>query len=183
MRTIAPARCRSDVAHERRLLAAGGTPGRALSGTDPALGDLVAGGCPVLLLEPADAFTVVEPDTGRTREMQAEILVRQGFHRLPSGAGLPPRLDGWSVRRQGTQLHVRDERDDLWAYTSVRPGQTWLGAAARYGMVLVVYGALVGVRAPRGVRATQYGARQRAAELRAGLARGFVAAAMLDWRH
>ncbi len=186
MRTLAPARCLADPSFdsldpERELLVAERTAGRAVPGDHPALGPEPVSGHPVLLLEPAEAFTVVDPASGRVREMQAEILVRQGFHRLQSGHAEPGRLDGWSVNRAGGQLQVRDERGELWAYTSVRPGLGWLAEAARLGSVLVVYGALVGVRAPRGVAAGHYGARQRAAELAAGRTRGFVAAARLDW--
>jgi hypothetical protein len=186
MRTLAPARCLADSSldsldPERELLAAEATPGRAVRGDHAALGPEPLSGYPVLLLEPAEAFTVVDPASGRTREMQAEILVRQGFQRLQSGRAEPGRLDGWSVNRVGSQLQVRDERGEVWAYTSVRPGAGWLAEAERLGGVLVVYGALVGVRAPRGVAAAHYGVRQRAAELAAGRARGFVAAARLDW--
>jgi hypothetical protein len=186
MRTLAPARCLAETTldsldPERELLAVERTPGRAVSGDNPALGPEPLAGYPVLLLEPAEAFTVVDPASGRVREMQAEILVRQGFERLQPHGAEPGRLDGWTVNRAGGQLQVRDERGELWAYTSVRPGATWLAEAERLGAVLVVYGALVGVRAPRGVAAGHYGARQRAAELAAGRTRGFVAAARLDW--
>jgi hypothetical protein len=164
---------------ERQLLATESTPGRALLGADPALGSL--SDHPVLLLEPVEAFTVLDPTSGRVREMQAEVLVRQGFQRLQSNDPEPGRLAGWAVHRVGTQLQVRDGRGDLWAYTSVRFRTGWLAEARRRGAVLVVYGALVGVRVPRGVAAGQYGPGQRAAELSAGRARGFVAAALTNW--
>jgi hypothetical protein len=190
MRAPAPARCPADLTDltdptdlspERRLLAAESTPGRALPAGAPALGAAGMSGHPVLLLEPAEAFIVVDPSSGRDCEMQAEILVRQGFHRLGPAAPEPGRLAGWSVRQAGSQLQVRDGAGELWAYTSERPNAGWLAEAERLDGVLVVYGALVGVRAPRGVAAGQYGPRQRAAELSAGRSRGFVAAAVLAW--
>lgn len=181
MQTLAPTRFATDLDPERRLLAGAGTPGRALLGTDPALGDRATSQRPVLLLEPVDAFSVIDPVSGQAREMQAEVLVRQGFQRIGL-EGAAPYLPGWTIGRRATQLQVRDDLDELWAYTSIRPGPDWLAAAAEHGAILVVYGALVGVRAPRGIRAAQYGPRQRAAELHAGCARGFVAAAILDWR-
>lgn len=186
MRTRAPAGCLADpvvdgIDPERALLAAAHTPGRAVPGDHPALGPTCLSGHPVLLLEPAEAFTVVEPASGEVREMQAEILVRQGFQRLLPDDAQPGRLDGWSLIAAGGHLRVRDEQGHVWAYTSARPAAGWLAEAARLGSVLVVYGALVGVRAPRGVAAIQYGDRQRAAELATGRARGFVAAALLTW--
>ncbi len=184
--TLAPARCLAEptfsrFAPERALLAAERTPGRAVPGDHPALGPEFLSGHPVLLLEPPEAFTAVGPASGQVREMQAEILVRQGFQRFQADCAEPGRLNGWSVHRAGGHLQVRDERGDVWVYTSACPAAGWLADAARLGSVLVVYGALVGVRAPRGVAAAHYGARQRAAELAAGRTRGFVAAALLDW--
>ena len=164
---------------ERQLLAGVATPGRALLGTDPALGTRL--GHPVLLLEPFDAFTAVDPKSGRVRELHAEILVRQGFQRYHPDGSEPDRMPGWALHRVGSQLQLRDGRDDTWAYTSARVGTGWLAEARQPGGVLIVYGTLVGVRAPRGLVSTQYGSRQRAAELSAGRARGFVAAALVEW--
>jgi hypothetical protein len=186
IRMPAPAGCLADPAveaidPERALLATQQTPGRAVPGNHPALGSTRLSGHPVLLLEPAEAFTIVEPASGHVREIQAEILVRQGFQRLQPDHAEPGRLAGWSLIPAGGHLQVHDERNEVWAYTSARPAVSWLAEAARLGSVLVVYGALVGVRAPRGVAAVHYGTRQRAAELAAGRARGFVAAARLNW--
>jgi hypothetical protein len=186
MRMTAPAGCLADPAvegiePERALLASQQTPGRAVPGDHPALGPTRLSRHPVLLLEPAEAFTVVDPASGHVREIQAEVLVRQGFQRLQPGHAEPGRLAGWSLIPAGSHLQVRDERNEVWVYTSARPAASWLAEAARLGSVLVVYGALVGVRAPRGVAAIHYGARQRAAELAAGRARGFVAAARFNW--
>jgi hypothetical protein len=184
MRTLTPARSPSDPdarSPERRLLAADPTPGRALLGTDPALGAGTSWSHPVLLLEPVEALTVIDPPSGQVREMQAELLVRQGFHRFRMDDAEPAPLAGWTVRRTGGRLQVRDRRGDPWAYTSARPAPGWLAEAQRLGRVLVVYGTLVGVRPPRGVTATQYGPWQRAAELSAGRSRGLVAAALLGW--
>jgi hypothetical protein len=186
MRTHAPTDCLTDstvkgIDPERALLATQQTPGRAVLGDHPVLGPTPLSGHPVLLLEPTEAFTVVEPATGHLREIQTEILVRQGFQRLQPGHTEPGRLAGWSLVPTSSHLQVCDERNEVWAYTSASPGVSWLREATRLGTVLVVYGTLVGVRAPRGVAAIHYGARQRAAELAAGRARGFVAAARLTW--
>ncbi len=186
MRMPAAAGCVADPAvegidPERALLATQQTPGRAVPGDHPVLGSTRLSGEPVLLLEPTEAFTVVDPASGHLREMQAEILIRQGFQRLQLAHVEPGRLAGWSLVAAGRHLQVRGERNEVWAYTSARPAVSWLAEATRLGSVLVVYGALVGVRAPRGVAAIHYGARQRAAELAAARARGFVAAARLNW--
>jgi hypothetical protein len=60
-------------------------------------------------------------------------------------------------------------------------GARWLAAAEELGRVVVLHGAWLGVRAPRGVRDNQYGAAQRAAEVRAARAQGHVAAAMVPY--
>jgi hypothetical protein len=148
-------------------------------GDDPALGLAWPLGLPVLLLEPVETFIAVDA-TGRTCELQAEVLVQQGFQRFGPDADTVLELPGWSVRRTPTRLQVC-AGSELWAYTYVRPGRRWLDAAGVHGRVLVVFGALVGVRAPRGVPAVQYAAEHRARELATGRARGLVAAAVLDW--
>jgi hypothetical protein len=170
-----------DIDPERALLAAEQTPGRAVPGDHPALGPTRLSVHPVLLLEPAEAFTAVNQRSGDVREMQAEILVRQGFQRFEPGHAEPATLDGWSLAPADGRLLVRDRQHEVWASTCVRPSVDWLTEAARLGTVLIVYGARVGVRAPRGVTTAQYGDRQRAAELANGRARGFVAAARINW--
>jgi hypothetical protein len=185
-RTPIPAGCLADpvvngIDPEQALLATYQTPGRAVPGDHPALGPARLSGHPVLLLEPSEAFTVIEQASGHVREMQAEILVRQGFQRLEPGHGEPCRLEGWSLSPAGGHLQVRDGRGEIWAYTSARPAVGWLAEAARLGSVLIVYGVLVGVRPPRRAAAAHYGDRQRAAELAVARARGFVAAAHLNW--
>jgi hypothetical protein len=166
---------------QRALFAAEPTPGRALAGDHPALGAKPLSGHPVLLLEPAEAVTLVNPVSGDVREMQAEILIRQGFQRLGTCHADPGQLDGWSLSPAHGRLSMRDSRRNVWASTSVRPPIDWLTEAARLGSVLIVYGALVGVQPPRGLGAAEYGDRQRAVELAAGRARGFVAAVRIAW--
>ena len=165
----------------RQLLSGGVTPGRAVLGDDPALGFAVPPVPPVLLLEPVETFMAVDP-SGRGCELQAELLIQQGFQRLGPGDDAVVGLPGWSVARTPTQVRLRDGDGELWAYSYVRPGRRWLDTAGAQGRVLVVFGALVGVRAPRGVPAVQYAAAHRAAELQAGRARGIVAAAVLAWQ-
>ncbi len=163
----------------RMLLSGGVTPGRAVLGTDPALGLAQPPVLPVLLLEPVETFMAVDP-TGRACELQTELLIQQGFQRYEQDPVEP--LPGWTVRRTTSQLQVCDETGALWAHAYVRPGRRWLDTASAHGQVLVVYGTLVGVRAPRGVPTAQYAAIHRAAELQTGRARGLVAAAVLSWR-
>ena len=154
--------------------------GRALLGDDPALGF----GEPsraVLLFEPAEATVVVDATTGTTGELGVESLVRRGFDRFTPGVAVPVRLDGWTARGNQGRLELRDDAGRLWAYAPVRPRARWLATAARQGEVLVVYGAMVGVCAPRGVPCGQYGPAQRAAELRTARASGLVAAALVPW--
>jgi hypothetical protein len=163
----------------RMLLSGGVTPGRAVLGDDPALGLAQPPALPVLLLEPVETFMAVDP-TGRSCELQTELLVQQGFQRFGDAPVEP--LRGWTVRRTTSQMQMRDETGELWAHTYVRPGRRWLDTANAHGQVLVIYGTLVGVRAPRGVPAVQYAAAHRAAELHTGRARGLVAAAVLTWQ-
>ena len=166
----------------RLLLTGGVTPGRALLGDDPALGFLAPAGLPVLLLEPVETFMALDP-TGRDCELQTEVLVQQGFQRFEPGADPVGELSGWTVRQAVGQLQLRDGAGELWAYSYVRPGRRWLDAAAdAHGRALVVYGTMIGVRAPRGVRAGQYAPAHRAAELQTARGRGLVAAAILTWR-
>jgi hypothetical protein len=165
----------------RHLLSGRVTPGRAVLGDDPALGFAVPSPLPVLLLEPVETFMAVDP-AGRSRELQAELLVQQGFQLLgPDDEAVAP-LPGWSVVHTPTQVRLRDGDGELWAYSYARPGRRWLAEAEVRRRVLVLFGALVGVRAPRGVPAVQYAAVHRAAELQAGRARGIVAAAVLAWQ-
>jgi hypothetical protein len=163
----------------RMLLSGGVTPGRAVLGDDPALGLAQPPAPPVLLLEPVETFMAVDP-LGRSRELQTELLIQQGFQRYDEDTVQP--LPGWTVRRTASQLQVRDDHGELWAHTYVRPGRRWLETAAAHGQVLVVYGTLIGVRAPRGVPTVQYAASHRAAELQTGRAKGLVAAAVLSWQ-
>jgi hypothetical protein len=164
----------------RLLLTASTTPGRALPGDDPALGLTPVPAPPVLLLEPAETFLAVDP-SGTRRELQTEILVQQGFQRFGVDAGTVRGLAGWTLHcTPGGEVLLRDGAGEVWVRSDARVGRSWYTTAQAYGQVLVVYGALVGVRAPRGVPAAQYAPARRAAELHAGRLQGLVAAALVS---
>jgi hypothetical protein len=166
----------------RLLLTAGVTPGRAMLGDDPALGLSPVPTTPVLLLEPTETFLAVDP-SGTRRELQTELLVQQGFQRFGTGTGEVRELARWTLWHTPGQARLCDGTGEVWSYSDVRPTRDWLDAAEAHGRVLVVYGTLVGVRAPRGVPAAQYAPAHRAAELSAGRAQGIVAAAVVAWHH
>lgn len=163
----------------RLLLTATTTAGRALPGDDPALGLTPPPALPVLLLEPAETFLAVDP-SGTRRELQAEILVRQGFQRFGMDAGPVRGLAGWTLSCAPGEVLLRDGTGEVWVRSDARVSRPWYATAQAYGQVLVVYGALVGVRAPRGVPPTRYAPTHRAAELHAGRVQGLVAAAVVS---
>jgi hypothetical protein len=180
------------------LVAGGDTAGRALLAGDPALGrrppDLRAGpaglrgdpaglrGDPaVLLLEPAEPLMAADPASGRTYDLQVELLVRGGFGHFPLDAPAPAVPAGWRVRLGPAGLELVDGDANVWARPGTLPEPRWLSTVDEHGHVLVLYGAWLGVQAPRSVRADQYGPSQRAAELRDARMRGLVAAAMVAW--
>lgn len=185
-----------DISH---LVAAGDALGRALLGDDPALGhageparrcvrprfrgdhetaDLPAA---FLLIEPVEPFMVRQAATGRTDDLQVELLILRGFRRFLPGTPLPAPNSGWTLTNPPAGLELRDSASNEWAQVRVNPSPRWLAAAGRDGHVVVLYGAWLGVRPPCGVRDTQYGPAQRAAELRAARAWGQVAVAVVPW--
>ncbi|GAA2592922.1 hypothetical protein GCM10010399_24450 [Dactylosporangium fulvum] len=165
------------------LMADSQTVGRALLADDPALGWTAAGVRPaaILLLEPAEPLMAVDPPTGRTFDLQVELLVRRGFGRFPLDAPVPAPLPGWTVQIGPVGLELLDAGGNVWSAAGVTPGPRWLSTVDECGYVQVLYGAWLGVRTPRGVRADQYGPARRAAELRAARMRGLVAAATVAW--
>ncbi|GAA1577699.1 hypothetical protein GCM10009827_119370 [Dactylosporangium maewongense] len=166
-----------------RLMAGCETAGRPLLADDPSLGWTVNNVRPaaILLLEPAEPLMAVDPQTRRTFDLQVELLVRGGFGRFPLDASSPVTLPGWSVRLGPSGLELMDASGDVWAAPNVTPGPRWMSTVDDHGQVSVLYGAWLGVRAPRYVSAYQYGPAQRAAELRAARIRNLVAAATVCW--
>ncbi|GAA1800344.1 hypothetical protein HC028_16940 [Planosporangium flavigriseum] len=163
------------------LVADGDLRGRALLGDDPALGP--AGGAHAyLLIEVAEPLMVRQPLTGRIDELQVELLILRGFSRYLPGADVPAPSSRWVLDHRAAGLELRDAAGNLWARVPADPDPEWLAAAGRDGHVVVLYGAWLGVRTPSGVRDSQYGPAQRAAELRAARPRGHVAVAAVPWR-
>lgn len=167
------------------LVADGDPRGRALLGDEPDLGLTgAATGRPAafLLVEPAEPVLVRQPVTGRTDDLQVELLIVRGFRRFLPGAAVPAPASGWALDRSPAGLELRDRAGNVWARVPAAPSPQWCAAADRDGHVVVIYGAWVGVRTPSGVRDAQYGPAQRAAELRAARNRGQVAVAAVAWR-
>jgi hypothetical protein len=160
-----------------RLMAGGGTAGRILSGDDPALGFVAP--APVLLVEPFEPLMVADPETGRTCDLQVELLVRRGFGWFPLGAAPPRPLAGWRLRAAPDTAELLDDTGNVWARPEIEPTPACLSTVDGVRSVLVLYGAWLGVRAPRGVRSMHYGPAQRAAELRDARTRGLVAAGLV----
>jgi hypothetical protein len=163
-----------------QLMAGCGTAARALPAGDPALGFTASE--PVLLIEPFEPLMATDPATGGMCDLQVELLVRRGFTRFQPGAPVPGRAAGWRLRVRPVAMELVDGSGNVWA-SNIRaspdgpPPAAWLSSVE--GRVLVLYGAWLGVRAPRGVREAHYGPAQRAAELRDARMRGLVAAASL----
>src|SRR6266540_2702205 len=119
-----------------RLMAGGGTAGRILPGDDPALGFTAP--VPVLLVEPFEPLMAADPETGRTCDLQVELLVRRGFARFPLGAAPPRPLAGWRLRAApGPQRALRPgtARRRAARRPHPRPGRGWPG---RGGCALAV---------------------------------------------
>jgi hypothetical protein len=170
-----PAAPPPDWATISRLMAGCDTAARALPAGDPALG--FAAPEPVLLVEPFEPLMATDPATGGMSDLQVELLVRRGFARFPLGAPPPRRSPGWRLRVRPVAVELVDGSGHVWASSDSTLPAVWLSSVER--CVLVLYGAWLGVRAPRGVREAHYGPAQRAAELRDARTRGLVAAASL----
>jgi hypothetical protein len=175
-----------------RLVAGDDTVGRALLGDDPALGLAGAGAANAagaghlraaafLLIEPVEPVLVREPDTGQVSDLNVDLLVQRGCRRLRPDAAVPPPA-GWSLCAGPAWFKLCDAAGQAWAYPAATAPNEWWLAADRLGYVVVLYGAWLGVRVPRGVPGDRFGPAQRAAELRAGRSRGLVAATTAVWR-
>jgi hypothetical protein len=167
------------------LVADGDLRGRALLGDEPDLGlpdEAARRPAAFLLIEPAEPLMVRQPVTGRTDDLQVELLILRGFRRFLPGAPLPAPSSGWTLHDRTASLELRDDAGHVWARVPASPSPQWRAAADRDRHVVVLYGAWLGVRTPYGVRDAQYGPAQRAGELRAAGTRGHVAAAAVRFR-
>jgi hypothetical protein len=183
-----------------QLVAAGDAEGRALLSDDPGLGhagqparrcvrprsrrddETAHRPAAFLLIETAEPLMVRQPASGRTDDLQVELLILRGFRRFRPGTPVPAPNSGWALTNPPGRLELRDNASNKWAQVRTSPSARWLAAAGRDGHVVVLYGGWLGVGTPCGVRESQYGPAQRAAELRAARIRGQVAVAAVPWR-
>lgn len=176
--------------------------GRALLSTHPAIGwgtpaavapgmqtvssdvdDPTAEAIPVMLFELQHALTSIDKSTGGARELQVEGICQAGFHRYTPGFSLMKLVPGWSLRRAGSLLELRDGHGDgLWADAVVSPEPEWVSAATSQRHVMVLYGIHLGVRKPGDVGERAYTDVARREELTKARDRGLVAAGIVAWR-
>jgi hypothetical protein len=152
---------------------------------DAALG-AVAGGrgpVPVLLFELAGSRTLLVTGAAPPRSSIAavEAAISAGLPRWHT-SGLGDRTvpaAGWLVRLgEGyAELHGPDR---VWAHGPASPDLAWRTALANCaGHAIVLYGPMLGVRVPAGMRRSEFDARRRRMELAAAANAGAVAGAHL----
>jgi hypothetical protein len=135
---------------------------------------------PFLLVEPVEPVLVREPTTGRVSDLNVDLLVQRGCGRFRPDAPVPAPA-GWTLSAGPTWFKLCDPAGQPWAYPTATAPNAWWLAADRLRYVVVLYGAWVGIRPPRGVPGERFGPAQRAAELRAGGSRGLVAVTTAAW--
>jgi hypothetical protein len=152
---------------------------------DAALG-AAAGGrgpVPVLLFELAGSRTLIVTGAAPPRSSLAavEAAITAGLPRWHT-SGLGDRTvpaAGWLVRLgEGyAELHGPDR---VWAHGPASPDVAWCTTVANYaGHAIVLYGPMLGVRVPAGMRHSEFDARRRRAELTAAINAGAVAGGYL----
>ncbi|GAB3750816.1 hypothetical protein [Microlunatus parietis] len=199
-RPVLPDGVGTDQAEIERIANDTHTNARAIFSTHPAIGlgspvtlarniqavgptfvpDPTAEALPVVLFEPEKALMMSDPLNGETSEVQVAGICRQGFTRWPPVATMLKGAPGWSVRRVGKTLELRDEQDGLWAVAELTPDPEWISAAVSQRYVTVVYGPKIGVRTPPS--STGYSESDRKAELAESRKFGMVATAIVEWR-
>jgi hypothetical protein len=90
--------------------------------------------------------------------------------------------EGWTMRRLSSGgLELRDPGGSVFSRFMCDVPEPWISAAARYGLVLVLYGVGIGVRTPPDTSPDRYTASMRAAELKESCKRGIVAVGYVRW--
>lgn len=171
-----PARPQADSATVQDVLSSVDTAARAaFIADDLSLGE---SGVPAVLFEPMQAVAGTSPN-GQTSELQAEMIIAAGFTRfLPDLDRAPQHLPDWSLRRTDTGLELWDA-GGIWARGALNLDDGWLTAAEQHSVVVVIYGAQIGVRAPREI--SSYTDGHRHTELMESRRAGIVAAATIAW--
>jgi hypothetical protein len=137
---------------------------------------------PVLLLEPRTAMVITNPETGEVTEGQVETIIKGGLQRLMWPAALvQPAAAGWSLRRMGDGIELRDAHGGPWVRCAVTLEPRWVSAAVTWRQVLVLYGVRLGVRVPPNQGNRRYGSAERRAELKQARQAGIVAAGFVRW--
>jgi hypothetical protein len=132
--------------------------------------DSLGGGpLPVAVFETKKVLGATSRSTGKTFELQVEHIVQSGFGRLPQASAAEiPSLPAWSIRRTAIGLELWDH-GGIWARAEVDPAEEWLQAAEKHNRILVIYGAL-------------YGVRENPSLLADAGRHGFAASAIVSWR-
>jgi hypothetical protein len=136
---------------------------------------------PVLLLEPRTAMVITHPETDEVTEGQVETIIKAGLGRLTWPAALVQPAVGWSLRRMGDGIELRDSHGGPWVRCGVILEPRWVSAAVSWGQVLVLYGVRLGVRVPPNQGTRRYGPTERRAELKQARQAGIVAAGFVRW--
>ena len=136
---------------------------------------------PVLLLEPIRSLLLTHVDGSPPRELRLEHVLAGGLDRLVLG-GAPSLARGWTVKavkhRGQTTVTLHPPYGQPAAEGELRAVPGWEQAADRLGVVLVVFGVEVGVRAPKG---ESYDNSKRLAELIRSSIVGTVAWGVVTW--
>jgi hypothetical protein len=88
---------------------------------------------------------------------------------------------GWSLRRTGDGIELRDAHGGPWVRCAVSLEPRWISAAVSWRQVLVLYGVRLGVRIPPNQGNRRYGPAERRAELKQARQAGIVAAGFVRW--
>jgi hypothetical protein len=69
-------------------------------------------------------------ETGEVTEGQVETIIKAGLQRLTWPAALVPPAVGWSPRRMGDGIELRDAHGGPWVRCAVTLEPRWVSAAA-----------------------------------------------------
>jgi hypothetical protein len=114
-------------------------------------------------------------------EGQVETIIKAGLQPLTWPAALVQPAVGWSLRRMGDGIELRDVHGGPWVRCSITLEPRWVSAAVSWRQVLVLYGVRLGVRVPPIQGNRRYGPAERRAELKQARQAGIVAAGFVRW--